>query len=120
MAQAFTKKDLQTGDIIETRNGERGVVILEKNCIVYQAGGFDELDVFTDDLFVDGPEREGDVFKVYREIVGPIGFNNRFGAAPVFRRRNDKTAKKRAAELSDKYDMKKGKASVIILEPCFR
>lgn len=120
MAQAFTKKDLQTGDIIETRNGERGVVILEKNCIVYQAGGFDELDVFTDDLFVDGPEREGDVFKVYREIVGPIGFNNRFGAAPVFRRRNDKTAKKRAAELSDKYEMKKGKARVIILEPCFR
>ena len=49
MRRMFTKSDLETGDIIETRNGERGVVILDKNCIVYQAGGFDELDVFTDE-----------------------------------------------------------------------
>ena len=120
MAKEFTKKNLQTGDIIETRNGEFGVVILEKNCILYQAGGLDELDVFTDDLFVDGPEREGDIFKVYSDPEGPIGFNKRFGIAPVFSRRNDKAAKRRAEELSDKYDMKKGRARVIVLEPCFR
>jgi hypothetical protein len=120
MAKEFTKKNLQTGDIIETRNGEFGVVILEKDCILYQAGGLDELDVFTDDLFVDGPEREGDIFKVYSDPEGPIGFNKRFGIAPVFSRRNDKAAKERAEELSDKYDMKKGRARVIVLEPCFR
>ena len=57
MAKEFTKKNLQTGDIIETRNGELGVVILEKDCILYQAGGLDELDVFTENLFVDGPEQ---------------------------------------------------------------
>ena len=62
MKQTFTKKDLLTGDIIEERNGERGVVILEKGCILYQAGGLDELDIFTDDLFIDGPAREGDIF----------------------------------------------------------
>ena len=99
MAKEFTKKNLQTGDIIETRNGEFGVVILEKNCILYQAGGLDELDVFTDDLFVDGPERDGDIFKVYSDPEGPIGFNKRFGIAPVFSRRNDKAAKERAEEL---------------------
>ena len=120
MAKEFTKKNLQTGDIIETRNGEFGVVILEKDCILYQAGGLDELDVFTEDLFVDGPEREGDIFKVYSDPEGPIGFNKRFGIAPVFSRRNDKAAKRRAEELSDKYDMKKGRARVIVLEPCFR
>ena len=120
MAKEFTKKNLQTGDIIETRNGEFGVVILEKNCILYQAGGLDELDVFTDDLFVDGPERDGDIFKVYSDPEGPIGFNKRFGTAPVFWRRNDKAAKRRAAELSDQYDMRKGRARVIVLEPCFR
>ena len=120
MAKEFTKKNLQTGDIIETRNGELGVVILEKDCILYQAGGLDELDVFTEDLFVDGLEREGDIFKVYSDPEGPIGFNKRFGIAPVFRRRNDKAAKRRAAELSDKYDRRKGCVRAIDLEPCFR
>ena len=120
MAKEFSKKNLQTGDIIETRNGEFGVVILEKDCILYQAGGLDELDVFTEDLFVDGPEREGDIFKVYSDPEGTIGFNKRFGIAPVFRRRNDKAAKRRAAELSDKYDMRKGCVRAVDLEPCFR
>ena len=120
MAKEFSKKNLQTGDIIETRNGEFGVVILEKDCILYQAGGLDELDVFTEDLFVDGPEREGDIFKVYSDPEGTIGFNKRFGIAPVFRRRNDRAAKRRAAELSDKYDMRKGCVRAFDLEPCFR
>ena len=120
MAKEFSKKNLQTGDIIETRNGEFGVVILEKDCILYQAGGLDELDVFTEDLFVDGPEREGDIFKVYSDPEGTIGFNKRFGTAPGFWRRNDKAAKRRAAELSDKYDMRKGCVRAVDLEPCFR
>ena len=120
MEKEFTKKNLQTGDIIETRNGKFGVVILEKNCILYQAGGLDELDVFTEDMFVDGPERDADIIKVYSDPEGPIGFNKRFGIAPVFRRKNDKAAKRRAAELSDKYDKRKGCVHVIVLEPYFR
>lgn len=52
MKNTFTKKDLQTGDIIQARNGDRGVVILEKDCILYQKGGLDCLDIFTEDLFV--------------------------------------------------------------------
>ena len=63
MRKTFTKSDLHTGDIVETRNGERGVFIKELDCILYQAGGLDIFDeVFTDDLFVDGPQREGDIF----------------------------------------------------------
>ena len=69
MKQSFTKKDLLTGDIIEERNGDRGVVILEKRCILYQNGGLDELDIFTEDLFNDGPFRCGDIFRV----DGPSG-----------------------------------------------
>ncbi|MBQ3392778.1 MAG: hypothetical protein IJG52_05115 [Lachnospiraceae bacterium] len=120
MAKTFTKEDLQTGDIIETRNGEFGVVILEKDCILYQAGGLDCLDIFTEDLFVDGVEREGDIFKVYSDPEGPIGFNKRFGIDPVFRRKNDKKTKMRAAELNEQHDPKKGNSKVMILEPCFR
>ena len=95
MEKEFTKKNLQTGDIIETRNGKFGVVILEKNCILYQAGGLDELDVFTEDMFVDGPERDADIIKVYSDPEGP-------------------------GQDSDKYDKRKGCVHVIVLEPYFR
>ena len=65
-------------------------------------------------------KREGDIFKVYSDPEGPIGFNKRFGIAPVFRRRIDMAAKRRAAELSDKYDRRKGCVRAFDLEPCFR
>ena len=120
MKQTFTKKDLLTGDIIEARNGDRGVVILEKDCILYQGGGLDELDVFTEDLFIDGPCRDGDIFKVYRDPEGPIGFRKLFDAQPVFRRVNDRQTKERSAELSEKYDRTKGKYLVAVLEPFCR
>jgi len=88
MEKDFTKKDLHTGDIIENRAGERGVVILETDCIVYQAGGLDILEeVFTEDLFVDGTDRSGDIFKVYHDTHGCLGFNKLFGLEPVFVRR---------------------------------
>lgn len=120
MKSSFTKRELKTGDIIEARNGERGVVILEKDCILYEKGGLDCFEVFTEDLFVDGLQREGDIFKVYRDPEGPIGFRKLFGIEPIFRRKNDKKAMARAKELDDKYDPKKGKSSVIIFEPHFR
>lgn len=120
MKKNFTKRDLHTGDIIETRNGERGVVILEQNCIVYQAGGLDCMEVFTDDLFVDGLERNGDIFKVYHDSEGPLGFQKLFGLKPVFVRKNNKETIERAAELTDKYDFRKGRISVMVFEPSNR
>ena len=121
MKKDFTKKDLHTGDIIENRVGERGVVILENDCIVYQAGGLDIFEeVFTDDLFIDGSDRSGDIFKVYHDEDGRLGFNKLFGLEPVFVRKNDKRTRERAAELSDKHDRNKGKVTAVLLEPHFR
>ena len=122
MKRNFTKKDLHTGDIIENRAGERGVVILENDCIVYQAGGLDIFkEVFTDDLFVDGTDRPGDIMKVYHDDEdGCLGFNKLFGLEPVFVRRNDKGTRERAAGLSEKHDPNKGMVTAILLEPCYR
>lgn len=122
MKRIFTKKDLHTGDIIENRDGEKGVVILENDCIVYQAGGLDIFEeVFTDDLFVDGTDRSGDIMKVYHDDEdGCLGFNKLFGLEPVFVRRNDKRTRERAAELSEKHDPNKGMVTAIILEPFYR
>ena len=122
MKRDFTKKDLHTGDIIENRAGERGVVILETDCIVYQAGGLDIFkEVFTDDLFVDGTDRSGDIMKVYHDDEdGCLGFNKLFGLEPVFVRRNDRRTRERAAELSEKHDPNKGMVTAVLLEPCYR
>ena len=117
MKQTFTKKDLLTGDVIEARNGDRGVVILEKECILYQKGGLDELDVFTDDLFVDGPFREGDIFKVYRDPDGPVGLQKLYDAQLVFRRINNRANRERVAQLDEKYNPVMGKTLVAVLEP---
>ena len=116
MKQTFTKKDLLTGDIIEARNGDRGVVILEKDCILYQEGGLDELDVFTDDLFVDGPFREGDIFRVYRDPDGPVGLQKLYDALPVFRRINNRATRERAAQIDELYNPIRGKTLMAILE----
>lgn len=117
----FTKKDLHTGDIIENRAGERGVVILETDCIVYQAGGLDIFgEVFTDDLFVDGTDRSGDIIKVYHDTDGRLGFNKLFGQEPVFVRKSDLRTRERTAGLSEKHDPNKGKVTAIVLELCYR
>ncbi len=115
MKRKFTKNDLMTGDIIEERDGALGVVILELKCVLYQAGGLDELDTFTDDLFVDGLDRSGDIFKVYRDYNGPIGFTKRFDAITVFNRKNGKETKEREDELNDKHGPKKGKFQALVL-----
>ena len=120
MRKTFTKTDLQTGDIVEARNGERGVVILEKNCILYQGGGLDELYVFTEDLFVDGLERAGDIFKIYRDPTDPIGFNRLSGSILVFNRIDNKKTKERAAELNEIHDEKKNKVLVYPMYPSYR
>ena len=124
MKRTFTIKDLCTGDIIETRAGERGVVIMESNSILYQSGGFDWFNegIFTDDLFIDGPEREGDIFKIWRDPAGePLGLNKLFGLDPIFVRRNDKKTRERADEISRKYEKKENEyRTVVILDPDYR
>lgn len=117
MKQIFTKKDLLTGDIIEARNGERGVVIMEKDCILYQEGGLDELDVFTEDLFVDGPFREGDIFRVYRDPEGPVGLRKLYDALPVFKRINNRITRERAAQIDEMHNPIRGKTMIAVLEP---
>ena len=117
MKQTFTKKDLLTGDITEARNGDRGVVILEKNCILYQEGGLDELDIFTDDLFIDGPFREGDIFRVYRDPDGPVGLQKLYDALPVFRRTNNRATRERAAQIDDLHNPIRGRTAMGLLEP---
>lgn len=67
------KSDLLTGDIVVTRGGELGVVILEKDIILYQTSGFDDLDLFTEDLMSVDECRNCDIMEVYSSI-GPIGF----------------------------------------------
>ena len=123
MKKDFTKKDLHTGDIVETRDHERGVVILDNDCILWQKGGLDILDdSYTDDLFVDAKDRSGDIFKVFHDPEGPIGFNKLFGIEPVFVRRNDAKTKACAQELSDKHDTSKDRdtVTVVLLEPWSR
>ncbi len=120
MNQNFTKKDLRTGDIVEQRNGDLGVVIKDHEFILYQAGGLDELAIFTEDLFVDGTDRSGDIFKVYRAFDEPMGFDHRFEGSVVFSRRNTQKVRKRAQELNDRHDPVAGKFRAIILEPHYR
>ena len=117
MKQTFTKKDLLTGDVIEARNGDRGVVILEKECILYQKGGLDELDVFTDDLFVDGPFREGDIFKVYRDPDGPVGLQKLYDAQLVFRRINNRANRERVAQLDESITLSWAKLWLLFWNP---
>ena len=121
MKKQFTKNDLHTGDIVETRNGERGVVILDTDSIIWQAGGLDIFEeVYTEDLFVDGTDRDGDIFKVFHDPEGPIGFQKLFGLEPSFVRKNNADTKARSKELSDKYDRYKDCLTVLVLEPTYR
>lgn len=64
MKKDFTKKDLQTGDVIMLRNRELGVVFAEKEAIMYQNAGIDFYDAFNDDL----TDAEADESAPYSEL----------------------------------------------------
>ena len=82
----YTKSDLRTGDIVVTRDGSLGVVILDTNIILYQNNGFDDLDLFTEDLMSDDECRQCDIMEVYDGHEGAIGFLDYNGCDPIFRR----------------------------------
>ena len=47
----FTRNDLKTGDIIVTRDKAVGLVITQKNAIIYPSGDYDVIDWnYNDDL----------------------------------------------------------------------
>lgn len=66
MNKQFNKCNLRTGDITVSRNDELGVVILEKNIILYQHSGYDELDMFNEDLTSFDGDKKFDIMQVYR------------------------------------------------------
>ena len=68
MANTFTKKDLRTGDIVVLRDRELGVVIAEKEVILYQNIGMSFLDDYFEDLLYDRllEEPENDIMEVIR------------------------------------------------------
>ena len=64
----MTKKDLMTGDIIVNRGGYLGVVLMEREEILYQYIGSDPLEDLNIDLtFIDADYRDGDIMEVYRD-----------------------------------------------------
>lgn len=63
----MTKKDLLNGDIIVNRGGYLGVIIKDRQTVLYQNIGSDWLDDFKEDLtFDDADYRDGDIMEVYR------------------------------------------------------
>ena len=64
----MTKKDLMTGDIIVNRGGYLGVVLMEREEILYKYIGSDPLDDLNSDLtFIDADYKDGDIMEVYRD-----------------------------------------------------
>ena len=88
MKKTFAKKDLKNGDIVITRGGEPGVVILDKQIIIYKNDGYDEFDMYTDDLMSDDDEREWDIMQVYQGSNN-FSFLDYNGEIPVFVREEE-------------------------------
>ena len=84
MKQVFTKQDLLTGDIVVTRCGELGVVLAEKEYILYQNDGLDFYDMFTDTLLSEDEDNKWDIMKVYRGEA--ISFFDYEDEEPIYER----------------------------------
>ena len=81
----MTKKDLMTGDIIVNRGGYLGVVLKERDEVLYQLIGSDPLYDFNNDLtFADEDYTDGDIMQVYRGSSFLEIENN--DAYPIFQR----------------------------------
>lgn len=96
--QTFTKKDFQNGDIVVTRGGEPGVVIVDKEMILFQNGGFDCFDMFTDDLMSDDEERQCDIMRVYQGD-SLFGFEDYCVVNLVFDRKEEPALKAESKEV---------------------
>ena len=66
MALKFTNKDLKTGDVVVTRDGDIGVVIVEKDTIFFKSGWFILISRINENL-TGGPFcANADIMRVYR------------------------------------------------------
>lgn len=90
MMKEMKKQDLMTGDIVVTRDGSAGIVIVEKEVIIYPESGMDFFDDLTEDLLLDDDYRGGDIMAVYRAPSGSaIGFLDYEDDLPIYEREDD-------------------------------
>ena len=82
------KKELMTGDIIVNKSGYLGIVLKDPDCIVYQTGGLDDLDDFSEDMRYTYNDEffEGDIMQVFRNIVGYLSFTDIDEEFPIYQR----------------------------------
>ena len=64
----FTRKDLITGDIVETRDGDLGVVITEKDHVYFKSGMYFKVSQWHEETLLDNclGDSGSDVMRVYR------------------------------------------------------
>lgn len=75
--QKFTRNDLKTGDIIVTRDKAVGLVITQKNAIIYPSGDYDVIDWNYNDDLTSMDEDAYDIVRVYRTTDSdPLGYRN--------------------------------------------
>ena len=75
--KTFTKNDLKTGDIIVTRDKAVGLVITQKNAIIYPSGDYDVIDWNYNDDLTSMDEDAYDIVRVYRTTdCDPLGYRN--------------------------------------------
>lgn len=67
MKKEYKLQDLKTGDIIENRDGDLGIVLAEREAIVYSISGMDYYEDFTDDLLYEGDYRGKDILTVWSD-----------------------------------------------------
>lgn len=71
----FTRKDLITGDIIETRDGDLGVVVAEKDHVYFRSGMYLKISQWIEETLLANSlgDSDSDVMRVYRNASS---FNN--------------------------------------------
>lgn len=108
------KSDLKTGMVVEMRNREKYLVMLNPDCedrdLISFSGGFMPLCEFGDDLAANDGDTEWDIVKVYRTganvcyIVSNTGIAMKH--AQLLWERTEKTVEMTIAEIEEKLGVK--------------
>lgn len=108
----MTKKDLMTGDIAITRGGLKAVVIRTDKAeyLMFQSGGYDWLDDYTDELtylYAEDESGSDDIMQVYRATDSAIGFIDFDDEYPIYERDDTWTIPKKSnTEYSNEIETK--------------
>ena len=90
MLKEMKLQDLMSGDIVVDRDGEVGIVIVEKEIMIYQNGGLDDYVDFKDDLMRHDDYRGGDIMAVYRDEEKAINFSDyNLDYEPIYERHDN-------------------------------